>query len=237
MRYLLFVCFLLSVVLTRAQGIFREDRFSNQEKYISFNPFGLAEPHLAIGAGFGNRFTDRSEYFAELCYVLKHPFYDNNLQNQLHGFRFIGQYRYHFLQRWRPIINLGSAIRIRNASRNPFIGLEFRIKPFNFSANRTFVNNNSVDTLADFLYKANAVSIGGALIFGETYNISSNGKWKLEFSVGIGGKIKFVKYKNIPAGYKPILLDRHFGLATPGIDEPIGTPNFPCALRVRYMID
>ncbi len=236
MRYLLSVLLLFFFFLTRAQGILREDRFSQEGKYISINPFGFAEPHLAIGAGFGNRFTDRSEYFVELSFVSKHPFYDNRLQNKLHGFRLIGQYRYHFLQRWRPLINLGTVIRSINASRNPFIGLEFRLKPYNFSANRTFVNNNTGDTLRELLYDANAVSIGGALVFGETYNISSNGRWKLEFSIGIGGKIKFVKYKKIPEGYKPVLLNRHFGLTTPGMDEPIGTPNFPCALRLRYAI-
>lgn len=237
MRYLPFLVLFAFNTSTKGQGPFNELVFRGEEKYVTFNPFALGEPHIAIGAGFGNRFTQRSACFAELSYVAKHPFYDNNLQNKLRGFRFITQYRYHFLQRWRPLINLGTAIRNRNARRNPFLGLEFRIKPFSFSANRTFINSSTSDTLTNFLFDGNAVSLGGAVLFGETYNLSSDGRWKLELSLGIGGKIKFVRYKNIPAGYKPVIIVGRYGLAAPGIDEPIGTPNFPCALRLRYSIE
>jgi len=240
MKPYIFLFFLLLFFRANAQQVrfkMDEDRFTETEKYFSFNPLALAEPQIAIGAGFGNRFSKRSEYFAELSYVAKQPFYKYTAHKSLHGIRFIAQYRYHFLQQWRPLINLGESRRRRHARHNPFVGLEFRVKPFNFSANSTFVRDSPADTLTDFLYRAKAVSLGGALIFGETYHLSSDGKWKLEFTMGIGGKVKIVDYKNIPDGYKPFLLKGGWGLTPPGAAEAIGLPYFPCALRLRYVID
>ena len=237
-----FIAGLLLLVCSRSgaqqmQVILEQDQFTEKEKYFSFNPLALAEPHLAMGGGFGNRFSKRSEYFTELSYVAKQPFYHYTAQKSLNGLRFIAQYRYHFLQQWRPLINMGERRRSRRASHNPFVGVEFRIKPFNFSANKTFVRDNPADTLSNFLYKANAVSLGGALIFGETINLSADERWKLEFTIGIGGKVKIINYKNIPDGYKPFLLEGGWGFASPGAAEAVGLPYFPCALRLRYVID
>ncbi len=220
------------------KGKLIEHRFTESEKYFSFNPLAFAEPQIAIGAGFGNRFSERSEYFTELSYIAKHPFYDMQ-EKSLHGFRFLAQYRYHFLQQWRPLINLGDFSKRnkeRNARHNPFIGAEFRIKPFNFTNTRNFIKSSPPDTLNKFLYKANAVSIGGAILFGETYNISSNGKWKLEVTAGIGGKVKIIKYKNLPVGYDPLFIQGGFGLKPPALDEAVGMPYFPCCIRVKYII-
>ncbi|WP_462219500.1 hypothetical protein [Ferruginibacter sp.] len=238
--------FLLLLVLSffklnaqQIKGKSTQQRFTATEKYFSFNPLALAELQVAIGAGFGNRFSERSEYFTELSYIAKHPFYDMP-EKSLHGFRFLAQYRYHFLQRWRPLINLGNftkASRERNARHNPFIGVEFRLKPFNFTDKRTFFKSSPPDTLNSFLYKANAVSIGGAILFGETYNISSNGKWKLEVTAGIGGKVKIIKYKNLPVGYTPLFIRGGFGLKPPAIDDAVGMPYFPFSIRLKYMID
>jgi hypothetical protein len=207
-------------------------------KYFSFNPFALAEPHLAAGVGFGNHFTERSEYFTELSYIGKQFFYDNTTTNSLHGVRWIAQYRYHFLHPWQPLFNIGSVGRRgRNANRHLFLGAEFRVKPFTFSASRTFVKEMPADTLHNFVYKANAVCVGGAILMGEIFDLSADGKWKLEATIGIGARIKTVHYKNIPTGYKPLTQKGYFGLAVPVIDEPVGLPYVPCAIRLRYCID
>jgi hypothetical protein len=132
---------------------------------------------------------------------------------------------------------LGNAVRKKKASHHPFMGVEFRIKPFNFSATGTFIKNSPADTLDHFLYRANAVSLGGALLFGETYDLSSDGRWKLELTLGIGGKVKMVHYKNKPAGYEPYIQKHAFGLAVPAFNEAIGVPYFPCAFRLRYVIN
>jgi hypothetical protein len=214
-------------------------KYSGNEKYFSFNPLALAELQIAISAGFGNRFTERSEYFTELSYIAKHPLYDMP-EKRLHGFRFLAQYRYHFLQRWRPLINLGNFTKRnkeRNARNNPFIGVEFRLKPFNFSATNTFIRRTPADTLNKFLYNANAVSVGGAILFGETYNISANGKLKIEITFGIGGKHKFVKFKNIPNGYQLPQFEPVEWNFIPEIYESIAMPYFPSTIRLRYLIN
>ena len=236
---LLLVLFFFKANAQQTKRKSTRQHFTATEKYFSFNPLALAEPKIAIGAGFGNRFSERSEYFTELSYIAKHPFYDMQ-EKSLHGFRFLAQYRYHFLQRWRPLINLGNftrASRERNARQHPFIGIEFRLKPFNFTDKRTFLKSSPPDTLNSFLYKANAVSVGGAILFGETYNISSNGKWKLEVTAGIGGKVKIIKYKNLPVGYDPLFIQGGFGLKPPANDEAVGMPYFPFCIRLKYIID
>ena len=236
---LLLVLYFFKLNAQQIKGKSTQQRFTATEKYFSFNPLALAELQVAIGAGFGNRFSERSEYFTELSYIAKHPFYDMP-EKSLHGFRFLAQYRYHFLQRWRPLINLGNftkASRERNARHNPFIGVEFRLKPHSFTGNQTFIKASPADTLNNFLYSANAVSIGGAIITGSTFNISRNEKWKLEFIIGIGAKNKIVKFKNVPESYFSYRILPKDGPVIPLIFEEAGSPYIPCTLRLRYVID
>lgn len=204
------------------------------DKYITFNPLALAESPIAIGAGFGNRFSERSEYFAELAYTAKAPLY-SDIVKSLNGIRFIGQYHYHFLQQWKPILNIGFN---KNRGKNdPFMAAEFRFKNFSFSDTRSLVNVTTLDTLYGFNYKANATVIGGAILFGGTYNLSSNGNLQLEISAGIGARQKGVKLKNAPAGYKIYHVPpREWGLV-PKIYEERGMPYFPVAFRLRYIIN
>ncbi len=114
--------------------------------------------------------------------------------------------------------------------------MEFRFKPVHFSSYNTFKNSITADTLNKFLYRANALSLGGAILFGETFNISKNGNWLLELTIGIGAKHKFVKYKNIPAGYAVIPKQPREMDFIPAVDEAIGMPYIPCTLRLRYII-
>ncbi len=77
------------------------------EKYLSFNSLGLLEPQIAIGFGAGTRLSARSEFFTELAYLGRNPMYKYDELTFYHGVRLLAQYRYHFLQQWRPLINLG----------------------------------------------------------------------------------------------------------------------------------
>jgi hypothetical protein len=236
MKKILLLPMLLFVLDTIAQKN-KTEKFQepfSQYSYLSFNPFSIAEPQLAIGLGYGNRFTERSEAFTELSYVAKHPSYHFDYE-KLNGFRFIAEYRYHFLQQWRPIIYLGQGIRERKRRSHPFIGLQFRLKQYRLIDKDNFTN--SIDTLTKFRYIANVISLGGALTFGATYNISKNKKWQLEVTTGIGAKQKFVKYKNLPSNYKVVEPTRAVdSFGPPDINEEVGMPVFPTTIRVRYMI-
>ena len=165
MKKLFFICLCFINLLVNAQlkkNKSIKHRFTESEKYFSFNPLALAEPQIAIGGGFGNRFSERSEYFTELSYVAKHPFYDMP-EKSLHGLRFIAQYRYHFLQQWRPLINLGQRNRERRARQNPFVGVEFRVKPFNFTNNGTFYIGISAGKLIINNEKYYAISLSSPI--------------------------------------------------------------------------
>jgi hypothetical protein len=153
----------------------------------------------------------------------------------LHGMRFIAQYRYHFLQQWKPLLRVGIAKQERSSRIHPFIAVEFRIKPFSFSAKNTFVKSNPADTLRDFVYEANALSIGGAIVFGSTYNISANGRWKIELTAGIGAKQKFVHYRNLEEGYEHLNIKK-IDIGAPQPDDAVGTPYFPFCMRIKYVI-
>ena len=208
----------------------------DNEKYFSVNFFSIAEPQFAIGPSFGNRFSERSEYFLELAYVAKTPFYDWRSFERLHGARMILQYRYHFLQQWRPLINLGSGYRKMREKHQPFIGFEFRLKPISFTTTGNFINASVNDTLYGYSFSANAFTYGGALIFGETLNLSANEKWKLEVTMGIGAKQRNVKLKTVPPGYKVLPRER-VAFQTPLLQEETGGPLIPFAVRVRHILD
>lgn len=210
--------------------------YEDKEKYISVNFFSIAEPQFAFGPSFGNRFTERSEYFIELSYVTKTPFYDWKDFERLRGARIIAQYRYHFLQQWRPLINFGAANRRRRERHQPFMGIEFRVKPISFITSGNFINTASNDTLVNYSFSANAFTYGGTLIFGKTFTISADEKWKLELTMGIGAKQRDVKLKTVPAGYKVLSIER-IAFQTPPLQEAAGGVLIPLALRIRYTFD
>jgi hypothetical protein len=242
MRNLLLIYFLTLCNTTFSQKIENtsgSNRYIKTGKYLSFNPLGLLEPQIAIGFGAGTRISKRSEFFSEIAYLGRNPIYKYDELVFYHGIRFLAQYRYHFLQQWRPLINLGSITvhqRERRRKSQSFIGIEFRFKPVYFSAYNTFANSTTANTLDKFEYKATTQSIGGAILFGETVNLSSNGNWLLELTIGIGAKHKFVQYKNIPEGYTVVPKQPREMDFVPDIDKPIGMPYIPSTIRLRYII-
>jgi hypothetical protein len=239
MNKTLFIYFCLCSFIAKAQE--KNDKpkihkYSGNGKHFSFNPLGLAEPQIALGMGFGNHFSERSEYFAELSYIAKNPLYGDIIKS-LHGMRLITQYRYHFLQPWRPIATWGLGFGKSRVRQNHFIAAEFRLKTYNFSDKNTFVNRATSDTLNNFLYKANALSIGGGIAFGSIYRIGKSGNWQIEATIGIGAKQKFVHYINKPDNYSINTVKGGFGLKPPQIYEAVGMPYVPCTIRLRYLIN
>lgn len=204
-------------------------------KYLTCNPFAIFEPQATVGLGFGNHFSEIGEYYAEFSYLTKSPFNDSR-SNNLSGVKIVTQYRYHYLNHRKTAGNSISLRKQKHPKFQPFIGLEFRFKNFNFSGLNSFYNESLVDTIREYNYKANANVVGGAIIFGNTYMISKNTRWNLEVTGGFGGRMKFVKYKNVPKDYKVLPGRRAFGLGVPLIDEAVGLPYFPVALKIKYLI-
>ncbi|MGZ3940342.1 MAG: hypothetical protein ACXVBK_16335 [Flavisolibacter sp.] len=231
MRILLLLLFTTICTRLNSQTIYtRPTREFKSQKYLSLNPFGLAEGNMAIGAGFGNRLTSRSEYFSELSYLSKSALYD--YVHSLQGFRLIGQYRFHFLV--HEASHPGEERKRDNTQF--FVGLEFRLKQYNFSNNASFIRVSTHDTLSNYEYDAKATCLAGAIIFGTCFDLSANGKWQFEFTAGIGGKSKIVHFKNLPQGFELFVIPpREWGYVPP-IAESKNTVYMPSAIRIRYRI-
>lgn len=211
--------------------------YQGVEKYISLNFLSMAEPHFALGPSAGIRFSERSEVFAEAAYVGRGFTGTYSDLDRLSGARLIFQYRYHFLQQWRPLINLGMRSRSLRERHQPFVALEWRMKPLAFSGKATFVNESTADTLSGFSYRASSFTIGGALVFGSTFNLSSNERWKLEITAGIGAKQRSVKLKNVPAGYQSYSAVKREWLYIPPPEVETSGVLLPIAIRLRYVLD
>ncbi len=238
MKKTLFILgFMVSFCLTAfSQDEVKKPAKKTYSSYLVYNPFSWIEGQMPVGIGFARQFTERSEIYTELAWVTKTPFYSTEPES-LSGFRAIAQYRYHINSGGFPILGFFRRQRglVRNVSES-FIGLEGRIKTYNFTARYDFINPTAADTLQKYLYKANAFVWGGAIIFGKAFSISRGDRLQLEINIGIGGKEKTVKYKNLPAGFKPVTFTGGWGLKPPGIQESVGNPYFPCALRIRYAL-
>ena len=214
-----------------------ELRNTESQLYISFPLTGLAEPHLAIGPSAGYRFSERSEVFLETAYVTSTPFYEWNYAQRIRGFRGILQYRYHFLQQWRPLFHTGSGRRMRRSRNEPFVAVEGRIKPFSFSVDREIVNAVTNDTLSAYNLEGRATVSGAALVFGNSLQLSRNERWKLECTLGLGAKQRRVQFKNMQAGYARPAFNKRVAFQVPAEDEPISTAYIPFTLRLRYIIN
>lgn len=230
-----------AIILVSSQIVFAQEAEKKTDKkhrdsYITYSPFNWLEAQMPVGLGFANQFSERSEVYTELSWITRTPFYSIEA-DKLSGFRAIAQYRYHIFGGGFPIIGF---LRRRRSmmihASESFIGLESRIKTYNFSAKYDFINSSGPDTLHQYQYNANAVVWGGAFVFGKAFSISRDDRLQLEINVGIGGKEKTVKFKNVPAGYKPVTNIGGWGLKPPGIQESVGNPYFPCALRIRYAL-
>lgn len=240
MKKILTLLFFASVFLTCAAQQVKENAENapafQKHKYLTFNPFGLVEPQMAVGAGFINHFTERSEYFTELSYIFKSPIY-THIEYKVSGYRLLAQYRYHLFQKGKPLVNILTKSKITRQKNSQWLGTEFRLKGFNFSDKYNFINESSAVIIYNYLYQAGAVVIGGALIYGGSFALSKNGKLNLEVISGLGAKVKFVKYKNIPPGYTPLHRRGGSGYAIPDINKALGSPYFPFCIRIKYLLD
>lgn len=206
---------------------------SESQLYVSMNLLSAAEPQLPLGASFGARLTDRTELFTEASYVTLSPFWDQKTPDRLRGARLILQYRYHFLQQWKPIFGFRQGNRSRH---QPFAGIEFRWKPVSFQSTGTIVHTGNTDTISGFPIRGRATTLGFAFIMGQTFQLSSNGNWQLELTAGVGGKERKARLSNLPPGYQTISAVKREWLYIPPIEASASAVCFPLALRLRYRI-
>jgi hypothetical protein len=100
------------------------------------------------------------------------------------GFRFIFQPRYF------------------TNKRRTFFTPEFRLKNFSFDNRLTLINHSTNDTLHSYPIRESQTVIGAALVCGEQFIISRKHDIIMELTIGIGGRTRYIKRKNLPAGYE-----------------------------------
>src|SRR5687767_9363678 len=67
---------------------------STKSLKVGFNPFSIAEPHIAIGPCAEYTFSSRLSVWGELSYLFQNNYFPAHWKN-LQGFRSILQLRYH----------------------------------------------------------------------------------------------------------------------------------------------
>ncbi len=193
-----------------------------QTKYpywsVGVNPMSLGESMASIGPCAAYRLSPGIELWAEVSYIYNNLYKINDWKN-LHGYRFIFQPRFY-----------------SGSNKSFFITPEFRLKQYSYNGSGTFINAASFDTLNSYPHRASQILVGGAIVFGTQTSLSRRNNLFLEITAGIGGKLRSIKRKNIPSGYKYYLQTGGFGLAPHYEWHNDGTPYFPLGFRLIWRI-
>jgi hypothetical protein len=226
MKKYMIIIFCFINLFVNAQTIITkaELKKNKSENYITFNPFGFVEPHMAIGLGFEKKSNKRSGYFAELSYLTKGIFPIRDA-SKIYGYRFLGHYRYHF-----------SSFNIKGSTES-FAALEFRLKQYRFPiSNGVFKDVSTNNVLISKGYDAQITTYGITFILGGVYDLSD--KIKLESTFGIGVKKRVLSFPDVPKNFKFSYYERTEGFFNdfPSVyDEGIILyPQF--VLRIKYML-
>lgn len=138
----------------------------------------------------------------------------------MRGFRFILQPRYYM-----------------GINKGFFLAPEFRLKQYSFDDQLTLVNKATGAVLSNYEFPESQVLVGGAIVAGQQVILSKKNHLVLEITAGIGAKQRFIKRKQLPGGYDYYPDMRGFGLAPHYEYNNDGTPYFPAALRIIWMIN
>jgi hypothetical protein len=217
----IFLFFLLSIFIkaTAQKKMSRHTPIIQKGFYLSFNPHSIFEPEQgAVGLGVGYRVSERIELWTEVNYLYKGIFQDRGDFDKLKGFRSITSFKYYYYNK-----------------HGMFVGAEFRIKNYSFRDKNTFVNDQTSDTLVNFLYTATHTLTGGAVFWGKRFKLTANGKFEMEVNVGIGVKQRRIQRKDLPAGYSKLdyrAVDSFSPFS--GNDVEAAYPYLPATFRFVY---
>jgi hypothetical protein len=186
---------------------------------IGVNPLGLAESLSSIGPCAEYRVSPAISFWAEGSYIFHNLYKIANWKN-VKGYRFIFQ----------PRIYLGN-------SRSFFLAPELRIKQFNYHTTLTFINDDMQDTLTGFFHRAHQSQVGGAFVMGVRSWLSKDHKMGAELTMGVGGKVRYIRRRNVPAGYKFEPVTGGWGLAPHYEWDRDGTVYFPLCIRLVWKLN
>ena len=184
---------------------------------IGTNPLGFLEPEAAIGLSGAYRLSPHFELWTEPS-ILSTGFNSVAHWHSLSGYRLIVQPRYY-----------------PNKRSPSFFALEWRLKHYHYTNTATFINDAAGDTLINYRHKVSQALSGGALVFGSQATLSRKHNMYLEFTIGIGAKVRVVKRLNIPAGYQYNYPRRHYAF-TIDYEQEGGAIYVPLGFRLIWKL-
>ncbi len=180
---------------------------------LSFNPLGLLELPAAVGVGIGYRLSDKVEIGSETSLLRNGPL---PVGSSLTGIRQIVQLK-----------------RFMDKNHHFFLAGEIRYKSFSFLDSNDLINPVTRDTLSGIHYRTHISFVGAAFQFGTRLPLSTNGRFQLEITAGLGIKQKTIGRKGIPVEYQNLYhsIDLNVWdlMYTPGT-----TIYFPGSIRFVY---
>jgi hypothetical protein len=181
---------------------------------LSFNPYGLIEPPAAIGLGIGYRPFKEVELWSETSF-LTNMFY--HTQGPLTGIRQICQLKFFPYE--------GSDF---------FVAGELRYKSYQYRNKDSFIDSVTHDTLLQFSNFQRHYFFGMAAQLGWRGNLTKNGRFQLEATVGLGFRKGYVKREGIPAGYSYVNTKVDFNFSGPNGEVP--PVYFPGSMRLIWLL-
>jgi len=181
---------------------------------VSFNPFGLLEPPMAIGAGIGYRFNKQFELWSETS-LLKNGIAVT--PGPVNGIRQIAQLKY-FLEK----------------NGVYFLAVEGRYKYYSYRDTGVFINTATHDTMQRVSYSHEHSVFGAGLQLGGRWSLSHNGRLQMELTIGLGIKWKQIIRKGAPADYTNIDYPGPDISVRAISDDKNANFYFPGSLRIIY---
>ena len=156
------------------------------------------------------------------------PFLRSN--NMFDGYRFNG------VNGFRTVTQLKYTISRNEEKYNKvFIGGEVRYKTFNYTDIANFTNLQTGMVTKDYAYKNTTTVKGLAAIIGKQFDFGYLSNWAIEFTAGVGLRVKNIQRENIPENSAIVPKDIGFG-ETPNYADNHTSLYFPIGVRVMVRL-
>lgn len=188
--------------------------------YLSVNPLCMFESQATFGVGLGY-FNEKFEICSEIG-QLNPPLWGSDKFLQIQGFRSVTRFKYFF------------AIDEMKQSKT-FFGAEFRYKNFAYDDIADFTSLSTGAVIKDYVFRNTTTVKAYAGIIGKQFEMSETGRWVIEFTAGLGLRMKHVQRDNTPKN--SVIVPVKLGFAeTPNYIDDITKIHVPLGIRIMVKL-
>lgn len=188
--------------------------------YLSLNPLCLAESQAVYGVGLGY-FNPRWEICSEIG-QLNPPMWGSDRYVQIQGFRTVSRFKYFF--------NVDEMKQSKT-----FFGAEFRSKNYAFDDIADFVSRTTGATIKDYVFRNTTTVKAYAALFGKQFEMGEMGRWVIEFTAGLGVRMKHQERDNTPPNSYIVPVKLGFG-ETPNYADNYTSVHVPLGIRIMVKL-